>query len=547
MKKILLLLVVCFAFTQGIAIAEDSGIRFHDLFGQVTVRPDDEDDDLYEYAQLDTVLNYNDRIRTDVKSGAVLNFKDMSTFVIKDKTILVLPRPEGQTSTMKVVAGNVWMNMKKMVDGGEFNIELTQAVAGIKGTVLSCSSNPDQDRIVCARGRVRVKNRHTGEETDLEPGEEIRITSRGGSKKGKANLQQFERDWKKELENLGSSLNNSELIEECNSRMVIIRELKAEVQEYFDGLLKLETVEDSSITRLRKNITALTGETMEAGYLHASVQKRMKEDKEAAVELKFVAFELAALISEINVYTSRLQGEMEQLKSASAAMQSDKDVEIANLENELQSEYNYWDNLRKELGEAHGKTQSWFETTQSEATLRLEALSRLGEDMDRLQEGSTSPVLRSMSIRYKNYVTSTAKILRDLRVSIIDLGTIEILEDCEKNIADNIIIFNDEWAKYKNIDRQNLNAQSRVLTQSLRIISSFGKIRRQYDRANRLQLSVLRNASTQVFKTAELIEVEELWIRIFDQFARLSDVSDILQRSIDDLQRQINSNKNMGR
>lgn len=547
MKKILLLLVVCFAFTQGIAIAEDSGIRFHDLFGQVTVRPDDEDDDLYEYAQLDTVLNYNDRIRTDVKSGAVLNFKDMSTFVIKDKTILVLPRPEGQTSTMKVVAGNVWMNMKKMVDGGEFNIELTQAVAGIKGTVLSCSSSPDQDRIVCARGRVRVKNRHTGEETDLEPGEEIRITSRGGSRKGKANLKQFEREWKKELENLGSSLDNSELMEECNSRITTIRELRAELQEYFDGLLKLETVEESSITRLRKNITALTGETMEAGYLLANMEKRMKESEEAKAELSFTAEELAALINDINAYVTRIQGEIGQLKKASAGRQEESEEDLTALENDLQSEYTYWDNLKRELGEARGKTQSWFETTQSEATLRLEALSKLGEELDRLQDETEGPALRAMSRRYKSYVTSTVKILRDLRVSKVDLGTIEILEDCEKSIADNIVIFDNEWAKYKGIDRQNITAQSRVLTQSLRIMSSFVRIKRQYDRANRLQLSVLRSANNQALKTAEQLEVEELWIRIRDQFARLSDVSDILQRSIEDLQNQINNNKNMGR
>ena len=36
---------------------EDSGIRFSDLHGRVAVRPDEEFDDAYEYADLETKLS----------------------------------------------------------------------------------------------------------------------------------------------------------------------------------------------------------------------------------------------------------------------------------------------------------------------------------------------------------------------------------------------------------------------------------------------------------------------------------------------------------
>ncbi|MBQ7167584.1 MAG: hypothetical protein IJR93_11635, partial [Treponema sp.] len=65
----------------------DSKIRFNDFYGEVKIRPNSEEDDAYEFAELDTVIYENDRIKTEEDSGAVLSLRDMSTFVIKPETI----------------------------------------------------------------------------------------------------------------------------------------------------------------------------------------------------------------------------------------------------------------------------------------------------------------------------------------------------------------------------------------------------------------------------------------------------------------------------
>ena len=61
----------------------DSKIRFNDLYGEVSIRPDYEEDDAYEFAELDTIIYEEDRIRTKEESGAILGLEDMSTYVIK--------------------------------------------------------------------------------------------------------------------------------------------------------------------------------------------------------------------------------------------------------------------------------------------------------------------------------------------------------------------------------------------------------------------------------------------------------------------------------
>ena len=116
---------------------EDTGIRFSDLWGMVAIRRGGGYDDEWEYCDLDTVIHYGDEIWTEADSGAVLSLQDMSTFRICESTKMAMPPREEAVSSFKILAGNVWVNMKKMWEGGEFHVELKQAVCGIKGTTFA--------------------------------------------------------------------------------------------------------------------------------------------------------------------------------------------------------------------------------------------------------------------------------------------------------------------------------------------------------------------------------------------------------------------------
>ena len=112
----LILMLVVSLVVPAAAERVDSNIRFNDLYGEVSIRPNDEEDDAYEYAELDTIIYENDRIKTEEESGAILGLADMSTFVVKPETTLVIHSPEDKTTKIEMLAGTLWGNIKKMAE-----------------------------------------------------------------------------------------------------------------------------------------------------------------------------------------------------------------------------------------------------------------------------------------------------------------------------------------------------------------------------------------------------------------------------------------------
>ena len=121
----------------------DSKIRFNDLYGEVSIRPDYEEDDAYEFAELDTIIYEEDRIRTKEESGAILGLEDMSTYVIKPESILIIRSEEENVTKFEILYGRIMGNIKKMAEGKTMGFEMSQCVAGIKGTVFRLSQSKD--------------------------------------------------------------------------------------------------------------------------------------------------------------------------------------------------------------------------------------------------------------------------------------------------------------------------------------------------------------------------------------------------------------------
>lgn len=158
----------------------DSGTRFAGITGQVEWRNDD-DPEGWRLVKLDTVIPVGAHIKTDDDSSAILSFADMSTFNLKAGSEVVVESPPEKDSKIKLVAGNVWANIKKMVKDGTMEMEMNQAVAGIKGTTFVCEENNGKSTLKVLDGTVDFKLKKTGEVIQIKGGEKIEADANGPS------------------------------------------------------------------------------------------------------------------------------------------------------------------------------------------------------------------------------------------------------------------------------------------------------------------------------------------------------------------------------
>ena len=149
----------------------DSHIRFNDYYGEVKIRCDFEDDDSYEFVDLNTVIYEYDRIKTEDDSGAILGLEDMSTYVIKPESILIIHAEENNTSKLEMVFGSIVGNIKKMWEGKSIELEMSHCVSGIKGTIVAFEETGKESRVWLLAGAVDVKSKKTGKVTKLKPGQ----------------------------------------------------------------------------------------------------------------------------------------------------------------------------------------------------------------------------------------------------------------------------------------------------------------------------------------------------------------------------------------
>jgi len=154
-------------------------VKFGDLHGEVNVKRYGEDDDAYIFAELDTPLYHGCVIKTLRRSGAILSFSDMSTYVIKEDAIIILDIENIKESKVLLVAGNVWTNLKSMMKDGSLNVEMSQAVAGIKGTTLICEENDGVSTVKVLEGTVEVTAKATGKSVMVSGGEMLSTDSTG--------------------------------------------------------------------------------------------------------------------------------------------------------------------------------------------------------------------------------------------------------------------------------------------------------------------------------------------------------------------------------
>jgi len=168
---------------------ENSIVRFGDLHGEVLVKRYGEDDDAYVFASLDTPLHHGDVIKTLPRSGAILSFSDMSSFVMKEDTIIVLDIKNERESKIGLVAGNIWINLKKMVEDGSMEVEMSQAVAGIKGTTFICEEKGGVSTLKVFEGTVELTPKNGDAMVKVNGGEMIVASYEGLGKLAKLDVE----------------------------------------------------------------------------------------------------------------------------------------------------------------------------------------------------------------------------------------------------------------------------------------------------------------------------------------------------------------------
>jgi len=77
-----------------------------------------------------TVLCVDDHVKTDEDSTAIIAFADLSTFLLKPESEIVVSNPPHHDSKIGLVLGNIWTNVKKMAKDGTMEVDMSQAVAG---------------------------------------------------------------------------------------------------------------------------------------------------------------------------------------------------------------------------------------------------------------------------------------------------------------------------------------------------------------------------------------------------------------------------------
>lgn len=155
----------------------DSKIRFNDFYGEVKYRCSLEEDDAFEFADLDAVLYENDLIQTEEESGAILGLEDMSTYVLKPESKLIICDTYDSRPTivrkLEMLGGSMLTNIKKMAEGKSFEVEMSQCICGGEGTIFAVQETGKESRVYLLVGKTSVTNKKTGKKTTLQPGQMV--------------------------------------------------------------------------------------------------------------------------------------------------------------------------------------------------------------------------------------------------------------------------------------------------------------------------------------------------------------------------------------
>lgn len=545
MKRFWLVFVVLVLMTvPSLAVAQDSGARFSEFSGEVIVFPDRDRDD-ERPAEREMVLAVKDHIKTGGDSSAIIGFADMSTFVMKPRSEVVLDTPPEQKSKVTLLAGNIWVNVKKMVQDGSLDVTMNQAVAGIKGTNITCSTDKDagEDRVKVLRGMAQVLILESQEIIPVEEGQEL-VIKKGKTQMNEINVEESQKEWKKELEQMGNSLQLNEVPDTIQRLMRSEQMEFAAVVGAYQNLVNAEVRTEAEVQEFRKLLERFAGmlqeDTLVLASLRLKVENELVADNLTAANRVLLANyqkQIGDAISRQQSYRAEI-GKMAKADikpTVGGAVPSDQEAEqIAAALQET------WSTVQGLVTEAQAMpSQSWF----------LDAIDKCDQAMTQLQQQAERARARlelfpqdklaaSLLKQIAGYQAQIAQMMRDFRIVEVPAATISQMQDIEDHMGDAISALQNEISAY-NTNVAGTDAAERRLRSSLAILNDFSKTRRLYLNAQRLFDATMRAAAGQKFKSAEQVELQGQFDRISDTFQQLGSVADELNSRLNDLERQL--------
>lgn len=178
---------------------EETGVRVSDLFGEVYIIPADDPGDYY-VATLDSVIYEGDEIETRGDSGAILSLENMATITVRSNSIIRIVQPEEGKTNLELLIGTVWTNITRMLIDGSMDVELSQAVAGIRGTLVAFEEDGTTSTARVLTGAVEVVPTGTAQGELITAGQQADVTAAGmqtspfSVEEALAELTEFERE-----------------------------------------------------------------------------------------------------------------------------------------------------------------------------------------------------------------------------------------------------------------------------------------------------------------------------------------------------------------
>jgi ferric-dicitrate binding protein FerR (iron transport regulator) len=96
---------------------------------------------------------------------------------MKPESELILSQP-GEQSKISLIAGKIRVNTKRMIKDGTMDVEMSQAVAGIKGTTFIVEETGDTSTLKVIEGEVEFTSKVTGKTKMVKGGEMITATKK---------------------------------------------------------------------------------------------------------------------------------------------------------------------------------------------------------------------------------------------------------------------------------------------------------------------------------------------------------------------------------
>ncbi|NLI79080.1 MAG: FecR domain-containing protein [Candidatus Riflebacteria bacterium] len=584
LAALLVLLVV------GPAGAGDSGARFSAITGQVEVRPD-EDLKGWKFARFETVLAVLDHIRTGEDSSSVLSFADMSTFVLKAESEVVIATPPGKDSKVKLMAGNIWVNVKKMIKDGSMEIEMSQVVAGIKGTNITCSSRTEEDWIQVLRGEAEATVKASQEKIHLKEGEALVVKKGGKSETTTCDPVAVQQEWKAEIQTMGESIDLNEIPDSVKGIILGEAQTFKDLSGRFKTLSALAKVTQADAGEFRKTAERFLGVLMEHQMILGGISERLNRAAAAsptkaaqahiAVCRKLVTQATAGqqeYLAEIQkmlrvnlvkggsadnasgtagvatstpavtatgtsgVGTTGPSDDVATPKEGVPGPPSREDADSGEVDaflGEIGGTLSSVESLLSELGsDLSGNGQDFFAGAIDRCNDAIGELGNLLPRLEELQEKFPSnPSLSAVQKQISGYQIKLGSLIKTLAVVEIDARVMTEITDSEETMSAAILRLKDELDSYALVANGS-KAGSDKIQATLRILASFSSARRQYSNIQKLYEATIRSVSTNKFKTKEHEDLETAFERVSNTFQMLGIIIEQLESRLRDIEGQ---------